>query len=180
MDFEEFPKIARLSRECTITEKIDGTNGCVYIGDDGEFKVGSRTRWLTVETGDNAGFLLWATTNKAELMKLGPGRHFGEWWGAGIQRRYDQTVKRFSLFNTFRWGDVAVRPTCCDVVPILYQGLFTTDAVDAVIERLKTNGSDAAPGFLKPEGAIIYHHAARIYMKKTLDKDDEWKGKIKQ
>ena len=176
-EFQEFNKIARLSRECTITEKIDGTNGCIYIGDDGEFSVGSRTRWLTAETGDNHGFLLWAMTNKDELLKLGPGRHFGEWWGSGIQRRYGLQEKRFSLFNTFRWTDDSVRPACCHVVPILYQGLFTTEAVGTALERIKTLGSVAAPGFTNAEGVIIYHHAARVYLKKTLDKDDEWKGR---
>ena len=37
-EFIGFPKIARLSREIVITEKIDGTNGCIFIGgEDGEF-----------------------------------------------------------------------------------------------------------------------------------------------
>lgn len=44
MLFEEFPKIGRLSRDMVITEKIDGTNGCIGIGDNGEFFVGSRSR----------------------------------------------------------------------------------------------------------------------------------------
>ena len=43
-EFREFAKISRLSRECIITEKIDGTNGVIYIGEDGEFLIGSRTR----------------------------------------------------------------------------------------------------------------------------------------
>jgi hypothetical protein len=176
MEFEEFPKIARLSRECTITEKIDGTNACILITDDGQFLTGSRTRWITPED-DNFGFSRWAHENKDCLMKLGPGRHFGEWWGAGIQRKYGQAGKRFSLFNTFRWLDDAVRPECCGVVPVLYQGLFTTDAIGTVMERLQALGSVAAPGFTNPEGIIVYHHAARVYMKKTLHKDDEWKGK---
>lgn len=30
-DFQEFQKISRLSRNCVITEKIDGTNGQVVI-----------------------------------------------------------------------------------------------------------------------------------------------------
>ena len=39
MEFVEFPKIPRVSRECIITEKIDGTNASVWIGEDGEFRV---------------------------------------------------------------------------------------------------------------------------------------------
>ena len=31
MNFIEFPKMARLSREAIITEKIDGTNASIFI-----------------------------------------------------------------------------------------------------------------------------------------------------
>lgn len=176
MNFEPFQKIARLSRECTITEKIDGTNGCIFIGENGEFMVGSRTRWITPED-DNFGFAAWAYQNRADLLTLGPGRHFGEWWGAGIQRKYNQETKRFSLFNTHKWANDFARPACCDVVPVIYSGLFSSTAVDTCMEILRNHGSIAAPEFMKPEGIIIYHHAANLYFKKTLDKDDEWKGK---
>lgn len=176
MEFEPFQKIARLSRECTITEKIDGTNACIYIGEDGQFLTGSRTRWITPED-DNFGFSKWAHENKDDLMRLGPGRHFGEWWGCGIQRKYGLDAKKFSLFNVSKWGDELNRPACCDVVPVMYNGLFVMDAVSECIERLRFKGSVAAPGFMNPEGIIIYHHAANLYFKKTLDKDEEWKGK---
>jgi len=79
IEFKEFPKIARLSRECVVTEKLDGTNAQIYIGEDGEFLVGSRTRWITPDD-DNYGFARWAYERKDELMKLGKGQHFGEWW----------------------------------------------------------------------------------------------------
>lgn len=174
MEFEPFGKIPRLSRECTITEKIDGTNGCIYITDEGYFFVGSRTRWITPED-DNFGFARWAHDNRDDLLTLGPGRHYGEWWGAGIQRKYGQERKRFSLFNTSKWGEE--RPQCCDVVPVLYNGLFTEAAVMQALADLREKGSAAAPGFMNPEGIIIYHHAANLYFKKTLDKDEEWKGK---
>jgi len=45
--FVGFPKMARLSREIVITEKLDGTNAQICIGRHGEFLVGSRTRWIT-------------------------------------------------------------------------------------------------------------------------------------
>ena len=35
--FTPFQKIPRLSREMIITEKIDGTNSCICITEDGEF-----------------------------------------------------------------------------------------------------------------------------------------------
>src|SRR5688572_10914142 len=33
MKFEPFPKVARLSRSCVITEKLDGTNATVHVLD---------------------------------------------------------------------------------------------------------------------------------------------------
>jgi hypothetical protein len=171
--FEEFPKMARLSRECVITEKIDGTNAQIFIADDmSTMMVGSRNKWLT-EKSDNFGFHRWCMEHKDELLKLGPGRHFGEWWGSGVQRGYGLTKgeKRFSLFNVARWAE-AERPACVGVVPILYKGLFDTGIVQATLDVLALNGSIAAPGFMNPEGVCIWHEAARIMFKKTI-KDDE-------
>lgn len=175
--FIAFSKIPRLSREIIVTEKIDGTNASVLISDDGlEIQAGSRTRWIRVGD-DNAGFAGWVETNKEELLKLGPGHHFGEWWGRGIQRGYGLQEKRFSLFNTARWSDDLTRPKCCSVVPVLYQGVFTEISILNALLDLKFEGSKAAPGFMNPEGVIIYHVAGNLMFKKTLDKDDEWKGK---
>lgn len=176
IEFPAMPKIPRLSRLCTITEKIDGTNASIYISDDSsEFLVGSRTRWITPDQ-DNAGFARWAYALKSELMQLGPGHHFGEWWGLGIQRAYGQTEKRFSLFNAWRWSDAATRPACCGVVPVLYEGPFDTKLVQYVVDSLAQNGSVAAPGFMRPEGIIIYHQAAKHYFKKTILNDEKPKG----
>jgi RNA ligase len=176
MEFVEFNKIARLSRNCVVTEKIDGTNASITITDTGEFLVGSRTRWITPED-DNYGFARWAHANKEELLKLGPGQHFGEWWGLGIQRNYGVKEKRFSLFNTARWSDDAIRPACCSVVPVLYSGLFDTVMINETIGTLRDLGSAAAPGFMKPEGIVVWHEAARIFFKKTIEKDEVPKGK---
>ncbi len=179
--FTAMPKIGRLSRGCTVTEKIDGTNASIYIGNEEDgtadlFLVGSRTRWIT-PTDDNYGFAKWAYANKEELLKLGPGHHFGEWWGLGIQRKYGLTEKRFSLFNVNRWRDGRdPRPSCCGVVPILYEGLFEASAIDAALNGLRLAGSVAAPGFMQPEGIVVYHQATKTLFKKTLDKDESPKG----
>lgn len=175
MDFVEFPKIARLSREVVVTEKIDGTNAQICIGDDGSIAAGSRNRWITPEA-DNFGFAAWVSEHADELRKLGPGRHFGEWWGHGIQRRYGLAEKRFSLFNVSRWSDDAERPSCCHAVPVLYRGLFDTAAVDQCLQSLIFKGSVAAPGFMKPEGIIVFHLAGNVGFKKTIEKDEEPKS----
>jgi len=195
MDFEGFPKITRLSRECVITEKIDGTNAQVWIrpGILGEFetgldtqievwgavaylRAGSRTRWISTED-DNHGFAAWVYQHAPELAQLGFGRHYGEWWGQGINRGYNLPEKRFSLFNTHRWADEFVRPFCCAVVPVLYMGEFDTVEIETELTILRYGGSRASPGFMRPEGIVIYHTAAKVMFKKTLESDTEWKGK---
>lgn len=168
--FEPFPKIARLFRNCVITEKLDGTNAQVIVTEDGQVAAGSRNR-LIFPGADNFGFAKWVEENKEELRKLGPGRHFGEWWGQGIQRGYGLTEKRFSLFNVARWRDDAVRPACCHVVPELYVGEFHSDVVRGVLAGLRMVGSTAAPGFKNPEGVIVWHEASRQLFKVTLDND---------
>ena len=207
MEFVEFPKMARLTRECVITEKIDGTNAQVFIaqrcscGEGGGCSncpnprlliaerdglvmyAGSRTQYITPER-DNFGFARWVAEQADALFGLGEGRHFGEWWGSGIQRRYGLTEKRFSLFNTLRWADERDRekypqdrPACCHVVPVLYRGLFGPKHDENYIAKLQHEGSVAAPGFMKPEGIVIYHVAAGVAFKKTIERDDEPKSK---
>lgn len=189
-EFQEFPKMARLSRDVIVTEKIDGTNAHVFIGEDGTLLAGSRTRWIT-PADDNFGFAAWVEAHRDELLTLGPGRHFGEWWGAGIQRGYGLKEKRFSLFNATRWaahdqpllsipsqGPRAQPkwqerpPACCGVVPVLIQGPFRTDAIDACIQLLRERGSYAAPGFMKPEGVVVFHTAGNVGFKKIIEKDE--------
>lgn len=174
-DFEAFPKIGRLSRDVIITEKLDGTNAQIYIGEDGTMLAGSRSRWITPEA-DNFGFAAWVRDHEAELRLLGPGRHFGEWWGSGIQRNYGLKEKRFSLFNVGRWND-ETKPACCYVVPTLGRGTFDTDFIANVMVDLALGGSWAAPGFLHPEGVVIFHTQSGALFKKTFDRDDAGKGK---
>lgn len=182
MEFKGFTKIPRLSRDMIVTEKIDGTNGIIAIGENGEFQVGSRNKWLTDEMGniesDNAGFAQWAIKNRDSLMGLGVGFHYGEWWGQGIQRGYGLKEKRFSLFNVSRWEDDSVRPACCGVVPTLYTGPFSSTIVTQVLSDLEREGSQAAPGFMRPEGVVIFHVAGGYLFKKTIEKDEKHKGEL--
>jgi hypothetical protein len=175
-EFEPFQKIARLSRECVVTEKIDGTNGQIYIDEDGVVMAGSRNQWCT-EKDDPFGFLRWVMANRDELIvELGPGRHFGEWWGSGIQRGYGlpKGEKRFSLFNTHRWGGATLK--LCGVVPVLYEGVFDTAVIQSYVTLLGATGSKVAPGFMRPEGVVIFHKAANLLFKKTIEKDEAPKG----
>jgi len=198
IEFQEFPKMARLSRDIIITEKIDGTNAQLLITDDGDIITGSRTTWITPQD-DNAGFARWVEGNKDELLKLGAGRHFGEWWGSGIRRGYGlpKGEKRLSLFNVGRWALYGtepkriltadpriekyqdVLPEGLSLVPELYRGVFDTEKINEVLEDLKTKGSYASPGFMKPEGIVVFHIAGNVGFKKTIEKDEVPKSLVK-
>lgn len=176
--FEEFQHLTRFAKEhCVVTEKIDGTNAQIFINDLGTIiKAGSRNRWVT-PGDDNFGFANWVEGNKEELMKLGPGRHFGEWWGSGIQRGYGlkNGEKRFSLFNVGRWGvEAAVefaKPACCGVVPLITKTSLDTLDVNKIMKDLQDNGSRAMPGWMKPEGIVIYMPNSKAGYKMTFEGD---------
>lgn len=186
VEFFEMPKIPQWNRQVIVTEKIDGTNAGVLIQEDGTVQACSKNRILTPEA-DNFGFCKWVNEHAEELKQLGPGLHRGEWWGCGIQRRYGLSEKRFSLFNTSRWHDanflsVPLKasipcPKCCNVVPTLGV-LESPDDVNRFISELVTLGSKAAPGFMDPEGIVIYHTASGELFKATCKNDESPKSRI--
>lgn len=183
--YPAFGRIPRLYKPVTITEKLDGTNGlvAVYPGGDAPAGVhhlrtfadgtvvaaGSRKRWLSLGD-DNFGFAQWVYDHADELRELGAGLHYGEWWGAGINRGYGLSERRFSLFNTTRWN-VEERPECCGVVPVMAEcdGSKMNDILMDALLELVASGSRAAPGYMRPEGVVIYHTAANALFKVTLE-----------
>jgi len=206
MDFEPFPKIPRLNRDIVVTEKIDGTNAAVLVqpGMIGEsapegmidvfvdtnagtdwFWVGAQSRKRAIvpnevsKGADNAGFAAWVWENATTLARLlGPGRHYGEWWGKGIQGRYPSVERRFWLFNPrFHFhADPRVEPLLVDrtlgTVPVLYAGPFDQAIIDRTVDKLRDEGSVAAPGE-SAEGVIIFHEAARQLFKVTCHDDEK-------
>ena len=124
VEFKPWPKIPRLDAgiSCVITEKIDGSNGCIIV-ENGEITgVQSRKRLITPEQ-DNFGFADWVYSNSEVLAQgLGDGYHYGEWAGPGIQKNPKNLAdKKFFLFNVHRWQeDRAGIPPLCEVVRVLY------------------------------------------------------------
>lgn len=175
--YPAFAKIPRLNREVIVTEKIDGTNGLILVNEDGSIHAGSRNRWLTPDA-DNFGFAAWVAENAGALVDgLGVGHHFGEWYGAGIQRRYGLTEKRFALFNTGRWAQDDA-PWPCRVVPILTRGEYAMSGlVYDAIRMLRDRGSCVSDDYFREaEGVVAYHTASRSYFKVTLEDDAKPKG----
>ncbi len=168
-EFQGWPKIPRLMKDMVITEKIDGSNAQVLITETGYVMAGSRKRWVTPED-DNHGFARWVADHDIELVHfLGPGRHFGEWWGQGINRRYDMEHKVFSLFNTSKWEGMDELDGQLRVVPVLGIHTFDTEVIEMEMNILRSVGSSAAPGFMKPEGLCVFHTAANQVFKYPLE-----------
>lgn len=182
--FAAFNKIPRLHGACVVTEKIDGTNACVeYAPTETGYLMGAcsrNRRLLTIEVSehfhgtprvdrhgsDNAGFGSWVLANHAALVRLGYGRHFGEWYGQGIQRGYGLAHKRFALFR--RAGLPEGLPANVDVVPIVATlDTFSTTQIEGLYALLKQNGSFAVPGFANPEGLVVFHERSGQLFKLT-------------
>lgn len=186
--FRPFNKIPRLHGRCVVTEKLDGTNACVEFEKTagGVFTMAAcsrnrrlvtiewhpdREQWPAVEwqdgKGDNFGFGQWFLAHYLELRALGYGRHFGEWWGQGIGRTYGLEEKRFSLFHA---NPLKTLPACVSVVPELeVLEAFSSSQIDMIMASLKVAGSQAAPGFMDPEGIVIFHERSGQLFKYTYD-----------
>ena len=151
-------------------------------------RAGSRTRWISPGS-DNFGFAKWVQDNAQKLAELGPGLHYGEWWGKGIQRGYGLSEKRFSLFNIGRWHDPNAKWAPLEgsnpipevegltTVPPLMGGVGDW-VVGAALQALATHGSIAAPGWPTPEGVVVFHTASNAYYKATLDNDGRPKTEV--
>jgi hypothetical protein len=209
-DFKKWEKIPRLANEkMHVSEKVDGSNACVVIlpfepeydifeaseqfalvtVDGVHYKVAaqSRTRFLFDEKNrDNFNFARWVFGNAEKLVRiLGYGRHYGEWWGSGIQRGYGLVNgdRRFSLFDTRRWGiDSEGRDSIFErpeeetvrelgVVPELYSGPVDLGKINEVLEELDTNGSRVVSSYQKAEGVIVNFSLSRVSYKAFIDDD---------
>lgn len=198
IEFKAWGKTPRLFRDIVITEKIDGTNSAViiqesfgehedpdsvlkYVWRDGvRYEIGAQSRNRLIfpgKTTDNYGFADWVQKNAEKLFDiLGPGRHFGEWWGQGIARKYDMSHKMFSLFNTSKGVmEEGLDGGVIGTVPVLHEGIFDEEVIDDALCGLAAYGSHAAPGFTNPEGICVYHTQSKQVYKVTLDNDDKGK-----
>ena len=175
-EFSPWPKTKHIDKCMTVmvTEKIDGTNACIVFEEDGTMFVQSRNRIIT-PSQDNAGFAKWAQQHRDELFHiLGTGRHYGEWWGKGIGRKYDMQHNVFSLFNvnkfykteadgldsmSTRAGETSIDEQI-SAVPKVYYGDYGSIEMVNAIENLRLGASLAAKEhgitYANPEGVCIY------------------------
>lgn len=166
VEFKAWDKIPRENPfKVTITEKINGTNACIIIQNNEIIGCQSRKRLITPED-DNYGFAQWVRDYEPDLLGLGDGYHYGEWAGLGIQKNpHNLDKKHLFLFNTFRWNENNPnRPECCDVVPIVFEGLLQEDTIQECLNDLEVYKKEGQT----PEGVVVYYHAFRKYTKHTI------------
>jgi len=209
IEFQAWPKTPRLFRDVVVTEKVDGTNSAIIIQesfgdhedesvlkyiwrDEVRYEVGAQSRNRLIfpgKTTDNHGFARFVQQNAEKLFDiLGPGRHFGEWWGKGIGKRYSaqmDIVKGFALFNTAKheglheWLPFGDEHVILETVPVLYQGPFSEEKIRDILEELKKAGSVVSP-FSPAEGVVVFHTQSRQVYKYTIDGEDAGKYEVKK
>jgi hypothetical protein len=197
VQFEAWPKTARLFRDMIVTEKIDGTNAAIQIipttdvdtddllclGRDEKFAVFAQSRTRLIAPGpntDNYEFAAWVQEHAETLIRdLGPGIHYGEWWGKGIQRGYDVEERYFALFSSKRMGkDGYFETPNLMAVPVLARRTFSQDVIEEILRDLRENGSHVNRDFKNPEGIIVYHAPTKTTTKVTLDNQDKGKWEL--
>jgi hypothetical protein len=133
--------------------------------------VQNRQRIVTPDQRDAQGVAAWAAAHAGALAEtLGPGIHFGEWWGYKICRGYGLPAgdRRFSLFNTARWRYIdGTQVPSLYTVPVLWEGPLADNfnTVTDQMDKLMAEGSSAVPGYRHPEGVMLYHGSADVMMK---------------
>ena len=180
------------TREHLVAEVIHENNYYVVFAQ-------SRTRFITPEA-DNFGFAAWVKANAQNLVEiLGPGRHFGEWWGNGIQRGYGlpRGERRFSLFNVTRYNpfeNFVGLHSAQSAGETLFPALPTLGLVPVLTWRnddanmksqaglvqdslswLSFRGSLAVhtPIFNKPEGVVLFHTRSGQTFKAYCDESEK-------
>ncbi|MEI6580821.1 MAG: RNA ligase family protein [bacterium] len=113
MHFRKYEKIHRLGKEevagilqgtCSITEKIDGANLSVWLGDGGEIRVGSRNNDLTANGNEFNGAVHYCNAHEGikKLLTENPSyRLYGEWLVRHTLSYNNTAYKKFYLFDIY-------------------------------------------------------------------------------
>ncbi len=196
-EFHKYFKIPRIENETfTISEKIDGSNGLIYVHharfddvkkgvDRSYILAGSRSKWLIDDgskTWDNHGFGSWVEENEEDLYSLDEGYHYGEWYGKGINRGYGLLDKRFMLFNYGRYAEklrladsglLFNMPTKVQVETVFHHNVKFEQLFQIIAEvryHLTHDGSKHVQGYIKPEGLIVRSELSGKLWKVIIDK----------
>jgi hypothetical protein len=111
--FRKYEKIHRLGKDevqgilsgtCSITEKIDGANLSVWLGDGGEIRVGSRNNDLTANGNEFNGAVHYCNAHDGIKKLLDDHKTFrlyGEWLVRHTLSYNNMAYKKFYLFDIY-------------------------------------------------------------------------------
>jgi hypothetical protein len=116
MQFRKYDKIYRLGKDETIgilkgtvnvTEKLDGANLSVWLGDGGEIRVGSRNNDLTANGNEFNGAVHYCNAHegiKSFFVNNPDCRLYGEWLVRHTLAYNETAYKKFYLFDIYQDG----------------------------------------------------------------------------
>jgi len=176
VEFVKWRSIKRPEKNTIIiTEKMDGTNGCIIIKDGIIIGVQSRTKLLSIDD-DNYGFFAWCAEHAAHIIDvLGDGRHYGEFCGPGINKnRHDLGQRAFFIFNTFVYPTIP-ESAYIKKIDLIYTGKYSDLEIRKASFYINLRGMRF--GYC-PEGFVVFYEAFGGYIKHITRSTDMRKNKV--
>lgn len=156
---------------CVIMPKVDGSNGSVWLDNEGNIHAGSRSRKLSLES-DNQGFYAYVSSSlsiKEYLEKHPTHRLFGEWLIPHSLRTYrDDAWRRFYVFDVCIDKEDGVEYVPYDVYkPLLEEfnidyipplAIIKNPTYEQLVKRLELNNFLIQDGKGTGEGVVVKNY----------------------
>ena len=158
---EKFATAFTAGEHITITEKIDGANASIAVGDDGKLIAFSRRNQLTPES-TLQGFYEFVQTLDSSIISCVLGTRyifFGEWLVKHSIKYPENKMKQFYVFDVWDteieqylpWEQTKQMAEFCglNLVPLFYDGPFTTwDEVTKFVGKTEMGGEPTGEGIV--------------------------------
>ena len=180
MEFQKYQHIERLGTTetegiefgvCYVFPKIDGSNGSIWLKDNGEIGCGSRNRELTLDN-DNQGFMAWVLEqeNIKRFLKDWQGLSlYGEWLVPHTLRTYDESAwRKFYVFDVvndlgdyfkFNAYKVLLQEYGIEFIPPIC--VIENPTAESLTNQLEKNGYLIEDGKGAGEGIVIKNYDYR-------------------
>lgn len=158
---EKFATAFTAGEHITITEKIDGANASIAVGEDGKLIAFSRRNQLTPES-TLQGFYEFVQTLDSSIISCVLGTRyifFGEWLVKHSIKYPENKMKQFYVFDVWDteieqylpWEQTKQMAEFCglNLVPLFYDGPFTTwDEVTKFVGKTEMGGEPTGEGIV--------------------------------
>lgn len=158
---EKFATAFTAGEHITITEKIDGANASIAVGEDGKLIAFSRRNQLTPES-TLQGFYEFVQTLDSSIISCVLGTRyifFGEWLVKHSIKYPENKMKQFYVFDVWDteieqylpWEQTKQMAEFCglNLVPLFYDGPFTTwDEVTKLVGKTEMGGEPTGEGIV--------------------------------